>query len=142
MVLTSETQDGQVAVANLTTHDPERRRLCDDRCVLIRPGEHPYPSHNSCVFYRDAFLTSVAILRAGVENRTYRVGDPLSFELLDRVRQGAVDSRLTAATVKPESTDRSLRGRDAGLPESLAGVAGVCRAVPSEEPSLSVARGR
>ena len=37
MVLTSETQDGQVAVANLTTHDPERRRLCDDRCVLIRP---------------------------------------------------------------------------------------------------------
>ena len=109
MVLTSETQDGQVAVANLTTHDPERRRLCDDRCVLIRPGEHPYPSRNSCVFYRDAFLTSVAILRAGVENRTYRVGDPLSSELLDRVRQGALDSRLTAAAVKAATRPRPPR---------------------------------
>ena len=39
-----------------------------------------------------------------------------------------------------ESTDRSLTGRDAGLPESSAGApafAGRCR---SEEPSLSVAQ--
>ena len=43
---------------------------------------------------------------------------------------------------KPESTDRSLTGRAAGLPERSAGVpafAGRCR---SEEPSLSAARGR
>ena len=42
--------------------------------------------------------------------------------------------------VYPESTDRSLRGRAAGLPESSAGAsafAGRCR---SEEPSLSVAQ--
>ena len=41
---------------------------------------------------------------------------------------------------KPESTDRSLKGRAAGLPESSAGAsafAGRCR---SEEPSLSVAQ--
>ena len=45
-------------------------------------------------------------------------------------------------TRKPESTDRSLRGRAAGLPERSAGVpafAGRCR---SEEPSLRTARGR
>ncbi len=43
---------------------------------------------------------------------------------------------------KPESTDRSLTGRAAGLPERSAGVpafAGRCR---SEEPSLRTARGR
>ena len=43
---------------------------------------------------------------------------------------------------KPGYTDRSLRGRDAGLAESSAGApafAGRCR---SEEPSLSAALGR
>ena len=100
IVLTSETADGEVVVANLTTHDPERRRTCDDRCVVVRPGEHPYPSHDSCVFYRDAFLTRAELLRQGLANRTYRPGDPLAPSLLGRIRQGALDSALTAAPVK------------------------------------------
>ena len=100
IVLTSETPDGEVAVANLTTHDPDRRRVCDDECVIIRPGEHPYPSRDSCVFYRDAFLTSLEILRSGVRNRTYSRSDPLTPELLQRVRQGALDSVMTAGAVQ------------------------------------------
>ena len=50
--------------------------------------------------------------------------------------------RIRSALRKPGYTDRSLRGRDAGLAESSAGApafAGRCR---SEEPSLSAARGR
>ena len=100
MVLTAETPGGEAAVANLTTHDPERRRLCDERCVVVRPGQHPYPEPDSCVFYRDAFMTSAEWLRRGVANRTYRPGPPLSPALLDRIRRGAVDSPLTASPVK------------------------------------------
>ena len=73
------------------------------------PREHPYPSRDSCVFYRDAFMTSVEILRVGMENLTYRADDPLSSELLDRGRQGARDSRLTAATVKAAIRPRPPR---------------------------------
>lgn len=42
ILMTSETADARVAVANLTTHDPDHRRICDDRCVVLRPGEHSY----------------------------------------------------------------------------------------------------
>ena len=100
MVLTAETPEGHVAVANLTTHDPARRRLCDERCVVVRPGQHPYPEHDSCVFYRDAFMTSRELLLQGVANRTYRPGAPLAPPLLERIRQGALDSPLTATDVK------------------------------------------
>ncbi len=99
MVLTSEGANGQVVVVNLTTHDPEKY-WCSERCVLVRPGEHPYPDHDSCVFYRDAFLTSASVLRRGVDNRTYRMNEPLSAELLARVRQGALDSPLALADVQ------------------------------------------
>ena len=63
---------------------------------------------------------------AATEERIARIEDERGFQNL--------------AKSKPESTDRSLTGRDAGLPESSAGVpafAGRCR---SEEPSLSVAQ--
>ena len=49
---------------------------------------------------------------------------------------------MNQVSIKPGYTDRSLRGRDAGLAESSVGApafAGRCR---SEEPSLSAALGR
>ena len=100
IVLTSPNPQGEVVLVSLTTHDAPRRAFCDKRCVIIQPGEHPYPRHDSCVFYRDAFLTDTQLLRRGVDNRTYRVGDPLTAELLERVRQGALDSELTSPDVR------------------------------------------
>ncbi len=41
MLLTSENPEGQVVIANLTTHDPEKH-WCSERCVIVRPTEHPY----------------------------------------------------------------------------------------------------
>lgn len=100
MVLILETANGEVAVANLTSHDPEQKRSCGEECVIVRPGEHPYPSRDSCVFYRDAWLTSLEWLRKGLENRTYRMNEPLSAQLLARIRQGALASPMSAAPVK------------------------------------------
>ncbi len=108
MVLTSENAGGEVVVANLTTHSPEKY-WCSERCVIVRPGEHPYPAHDSCVFYRDAFLTSASVLQQGVDNRTYRMNEPLSAPLLMRIRRGALDSPLTLADVKAAIRKDSLR---------------------------------
>lgn len=99
MVLTAEMPDGDVAVVNFTTHDPQTRR-CGQACVVVRPGEHSYPRHDSCVFYRGASLTSLEWLRRGVENRTYTMNAPLSPQLLARIRQGALDSPRTPVDVK------------------------------------------
>ena len=63
-------------------------------------------------------------------------------DVMGETQSGSTVSMELTHVRKPESTDRSLRGRDAGLPERSAGVpafAGRCR---SEEPSLSAARGR
>lgn len=99
MVLTAETTAGDVAVANFTTHDPETRR-CSETCVVVRPGEHPYPRRDSCISYRHASLTSLEWLRRGVANRTYAMREPLGPQLLSRIRQGALDSPLTPREVK------------------------------------------
>ncbi|MCY4390662.1 MAG: hypothetical protein OXE43_01255 [Chloroflexi bacterium] len=99
MVLTAETPNGDVAVANFTTHDPEIRR-CGEMCVVVPPGEHPYPRRDSCISYRHSSLTSLEWLRRGVENRTYTMREPLGSQLLARIRQGALDSPLTPQEVK------------------------------------------
>ena len=92
MILILETANGQVAIANLTSHAPEQKRSCDEECVIVRPGEHPYPSRDSCVSYRHASLISLEWLLKGVENRTYTRREPLSERLLERIRRGALDS--------------------------------------------------
>ena len=100
IVLIVSTADGSAVVANLTTHDQARKRFCSNDCVIVRPGEHPYPWHDSCVFYRNAFLTRQDLLQRGLDNGTYSLRDPLSEALLQRIREGALDSGLTDRAVK------------------------------------------
>ena len=108
IVLTVSVVDGSAVVANLTTHDQARKTFCNRDCVVVRPGEHGYPIRESCVYYRDAFLTKVSVLQRGLDNRTYSMNDPLSEDLLDRIQQGALKSRLIARPLKP-AIRRSLR---------------------------------
>ena len=99
MVLTAEDAVGQVAVANLTTHDAARPR-CDERCVIVRPGEHPYPSHDSCVSRWHAFLASNELLRRGVEDGIFEMNAPFSPRLLQRIRRELRDAPLTPRHVR------------------------------------------
>ena len=101
IVLTVSVADGTAVVANLTTHDQARKTFCNRDCVVVRPGEHGYPIRDSCVYYRDAFLTKVSVLQRGLDNRTYSMNDSLSQALLDRIQQGALKSRLIAQPLKP-----------------------------------------
>ena len=100
IIITVSVADGSAVVANLTTHDQARKTFCNRDCVVVRPGEPGYPSRDSCVYYRDAFLTEVSLLQRGLDNRTYFMNDPLSEELLDRIQQGALQSPQVSEPVK------------------------------------------
>ncbi len=108
MVLSTESANAEVVVANLTTHDPVRRARCRRRCVVVQPGEHPFASHASCIAYDQAFLTSNELLSKGLANRTYTPRDPLSSQLLARIRKGALRDSTTNLDVKA-AIQRDLR---------------------------------
>ena len=85
---------------DFTTHDPDLRPTCGSDCLVVRPGDHPYPRHDSCIFFQGAMLTSNRALRMGVAEGVYDPRAPLTPALLDRVREGALASKLTAESIK------------------------------------------
>ena len=103
LVLTEEDANGDVAVTNFTTHEDGVRRTCGADCLVVQPGEHPYPRHETCVFYQRATLTSRAALRRGVNEGLYEPQAPLTPELLQRVRMGALTSEA------PEPVKAAIR---------------------------------
>lgn len=92
IVLTEDDANGDVAVTNFTTHEEGVRRTCGEDCLVVQRGEHPYPRHETCVFYQRATLTSDARLEQGVVEGAYDPQVPLTPELLERIRVGALTS--------------------------------------------------
>lgn len=107
-IVLSSPVDGQVVVANFTTHDLERA-TCSTACPTFNQRDHPALRHDSCVRYREAFPTSLAWLMRGLENRTYRKSAPLGPELLRRIQQGALETQQDIRVKAREAIRRSLR---------------------------------
>lgn len=105
IVLSVATADGQLALANLTTHG--RQRTCGSGCVVVSPGEHEYPSRDSCVYYRGALLNPGAPLDDAKRRGVLEQREPFVAELLLRVQRGALASRMTSDKVK-EAIRRTL----------------------------------
>lgn len=103
-IIVSEADDeGRVAAVNFTTHDPARRAHCGSDCVIVVPGEHPYPSHDSCIYYRGAALPDLDLIRERVASGRYEAHEPVSAPLLERVRVGALTSEA------PEHVKAAIR---------------------------------
>lgn len=103
IVLTTADANGTVAVANFTTHDIGGRAHCSESCTVVKPGEHPYPSHDTCLFYLHSRAIDVESLDAGVAEGSYAPHDPVSTELLERIRMGALSSDA------PEAVKAAIR---------------------------------
>ena len=108
VVLSAQTPDGLIAVANLTTHGG--KSYCGAGCVIIRPGEHSYPKRDSCVYYRGALLNPLQPLLDAREQGALRQLEPFADELLKRVQQGALSSPMTSPRVK-QAVESTLEGR-------------------------------
>ena len=98
VVLSAATGDGQIAVANLTTHG--RSRFCGNHCVVVRPGEHPYVVRDSCMHYQKWTLALAQPLDAAKERRTLEQRAPFSPEILRRVQEGALASQFPSKPFK------------------------------------------
>lgn len=76
-----------VLLVSFTTWGPK-----EENCCIVHAGEHPFFTHRTCVRYKDARITSVAglldVLAIGGMCRR----EPVSSELLARVRAGASKS--------------------------------------------------
>ncbi len=103
IILSAVADDGSVASANFTTHDPVRRSTCNADCVVVVPGEHSYPTHESCIFYLGAALPDLNLIRERVASGRYEAHDPLSAPLLERIRLRALNSEA------PEAVKAAIR---------------------------------
>ena len=106
-VVLSVPVNGQVAVANFTSHRLERT-YCSEHCLTFDQRDHPDFRHETCVRYLKSFLTSLYWLGNGLENRTYRRSAPVSPEMLLRIQQGALDLRQNAPSRVRDAIRASL----------------------------------
>jgi hypothetical protein len=95
LVLTRE-QDDEVAMANVTSLGPHIR---DETCIL-RPGDHPFVHHDSVVLYAKARIYTTGTIRGMIGRGLLEPRPAATPALMDRIRQGAVDSPFTPADVK------------------------------------------
>lgn len=77
----------QIVLVSVTTHTPEK----DQACPIAR-GEHPWITHDSCVSYAHAKVVSLAFLLERKDKGSLILQDPISANLLERIRQQSGDS--------------------------------------------------
>ena len=98
-IVTNPTAIGDVIITNFTSHEFPGKATCSEDCVVVHPGEHPYLTKPSCIFYRDIRWTTVQQIMKGIAGE-FRREEPLSPALLRRVQQGALDSDLVPRAVQ------------------------------------------
>jgi len=91
--------DGELAVANLTTHGREER--CGrEGCVVFQSGDHRWIRRPSCIPYRRARLTPSAPLAEMKRRGTLSQDAPFAPDHLLRVQHGALADPKTPRPVR------------------------------------------
>jgi hypothetical protein len=91
-VVTVVPGDGVLAF-NATTHD------CDESCVL-NPGDHPFIRESSVICYRAGQLFTSPQIEGFIAGGLWAMDKPVSPEVLERIRVGAVISKFTKEDFK------------------------------------------
>jgi hypothetical protein len=80
-----------VIVCFITYHE-----YSEEACI-VEAGEHPFIKHRSCVDYAGSFVTTDARLEQHKASGALKPKQPLSPQLLQRIRDGVSDSRMRFA---------------------------------------------
>src|ERR1700730_3304378 len=87
VLLSDPAQDADnVLVVSVTTW----REVGKDQACMIERGEHPFVTHTSCLAYIEARVLSLANLLTFKDGGYLKLQEPVSEDLLERMRQGAV----------------------------------------------------
>ncbi|WBL36562.1 hypothetical protein O0235_03115 [Tepidiforma flava] len=107
-VLTGPDAEGRVVVVNITTHG--RSPICArGDCFVLAPGDHPFITRESCVFWRGATFAEDAALEAARERRTLDLRPPLRMALLREMQRRVADSPYV-----PDRVRRAVRAHHGG----------------------------
>jgi hypothetical protein len=79
--------DQNVLIANVTTLDDRKERIC-----ILQRGEHPLITHESCIHYEESRITTLKALYEGKDAGLIKVVEPVAPLLLQRMREGAMAS--------------------------------------------------
>ncbi|MEN9538159.1 MAG: hypothetical protein RLZZ126_394 [Pseudomonadota bacterium] len=82
------------------TSTPDSADVQFDNTCILQAGCHPAIRHTSYVYYRQTRMEQVRDIEARLEQSVYRPGEPVSAELLQRVRAGLHQSKFTARAFK------------------------------------------
>ena len=77
----------QVLLISVTTFRPK-----EETCCIVAAGEHPFIKHRSCIRYKDAIIASVEDLIKLLNGSKMTKREPVSGDLLARIRKGACES--------------------------------------------------
>ena len=80
---------GQVVLVQLTSYDKFVHEIYKDSSCILRPGDHPWIRHETCVSYRDGRVVSEKILDEAAAAGHLEMVQPVSNSLLERILQGA-----------------------------------------------------
>jgi hypothetical protein len=83
--------DSRVLIVSLTTFKPKKEPTC-----LLNIGDHPAISHTTCVAYGLANAPSLAQLEQARADGHLIPAEPVSVEILARIREGAALSKKLA----------------------------------------------
>ena len=85
----------EAVIVNLTSRKPD-----SDTTVVLNVGDHPFITHETIVFYADATLAKTDGIEALSRFRGYGYHDDFDPEVLERIKQGLIDSRNTPKDIK------------------------------------------
>ncbi len=106
VIVSDPSQDpDDILIVNFTT----RTDRCDESCN-VEPGEHPFVKHRTVVEYRGAKRVSAPQLDQLLAGTQFELREPVSQELLTRMRAGAAVSEFIS------HGDRSLLEEQGVLP--------------------------
>jgi len=92
VVISDPLQDpAHILIVSMTTYKPYKESAC-----LLRSGEHRAISHDTCIAYDLAKVTSSAKLEEARDKGLLSPDVPVSEEVLRRIREGAALSRKMA----------------------------------------------
>ncbi len=95
----------QVLIINVTTRtDPS-----DDAC-LLRPGDHPFIDQDTYVYYGKARVQSLSQLQSAQDCKMLDMQEPLSQDVLKRIREAAIDSGYIMLKHRQILIDQELVG--------------------------------
>jgi hypothetical protein len=99
IVLTHPDEDGLAVCVNVTSWRPSA-----DQTLVLVPGDHPFITKKSVVHYDDARKMPLdrieQLLQQGASSFVCKAHYACTYKLMDRIKQGLLDSKRTPNGIK------------------------------------------